>query len=108
MESSTPGGRFRSFGPPDPPVPTTRGSTRGGTFAPFIPSLVGERRFGLAPETAAACERAGLALAELQGVAPRLTSLGALAQVFLRAEALASSRLAGVRVSHERLARATR
>ena len=108
MESSTPGGRFRSFGPPDPPVPAVRGGTRGGTFAPFIPALVGERRFGLAPATATACEAAGLALAELQGVAPRLTSVGALAQVFLRAEALASSRLAGVRISHERLARAAR
>lgn len=46
------------------------------------------------------------ALAELNGSSPRLASLAAIATNLLRSEAIASSRLEGLVVSHRRLARA--
>ena len=54
----------------------------------------------------AATEEADRALSELASLTPRLTSVEALSRALLRAEALASSRFAGVPISHERLARA--
>lgn len=106
MEFSTPGARSRGHAPPDPTSHAPRAGLRGGTFAPFIPASVGDRQLRLAPEANAATEEAARALAELGSVAPRLTSVEALARVTRRSEALASSRFAGVRISHERLARA--
>ena len=46
------------------------------------------------------------ALADLNGSSPRLASLAALASNLLRSEAIASSRLEGLVLSHKRLARA--
>jgi Fic family protein len=46
------------------------------------------------------------ALAELNGSSPRLASLAALAGSLLRSEAIASSRIEGLALSHKRLARA--
>jgi Fic family protein len=54
----------------------------------------------------AAIADATRALADLNGSSPRLASLAALASNLLRSEAIASSRLEGLVLSHKRLARA--
>lgn len=106
IQSEPPGRPFRRLAPADSTAYGPRAATRrGGTYAPFIPASIAERSFPLRDEAAAGIEEATRALAELRSLAPRLTSLDALARTVLRAESLASSRIEGVHISHERLAR---
>ena len=90
----------------DPAAYGPRAAKRGGTYTPFVPARIAERSFPLGDEAAAAVAEATRALAQLGSVAPRLTSLDALARSVLRSESVASSRIEGVRISHRRLARA--
>ena len=88
---------------PVDPAPGGR-ATRGGAYAPFIPPRIAERPISLGVDAAAAIADAERALAELRRVAPRLTSVEAVAESLLRTESLASSRIEGVHASHERVA----
>lgn len=89
----------------DPTAYGPRTAKRGGVYTPFLPAPISKRPFPLGDEAAAAVAQATRALAQLGGVAPRLSSLDALARSVLRAESVASSRIEGVRISHKRLAR---
>lgn len=72
----------------------------------FIPATIAARGFQLDDEAVGAVAGATKALAELNGSSPRLASLAALASNLLRSEAVASSRIEGLVMSHKRLARA--
>jgi Fic family protein len=72
----------------------------------FIPVEIAQRDFPLDGEAVAAVTEATRALQHLEGSPPRLATLGALAQNLLRSESVASSRIEGVHLSHQRLARA--
>ena len=90
----------------DPAAYGGRAAKRGGTYEPFVPAHISQRSFPLGDDAAAAVAQATRALAQLGNVAPRLSSLDALARSVLRAESMASSRIEGVHISHKRLARA--
>jgi Fic family protein len=79
---------------------------RGGSYEAFIPATIASRAFQLDDEAVAAVADATRALAELNGSSPRLASLRALAINLMRSEAIASSRIEGLIMSHKRLARA--
>jgi Fic family protein len=72
----------------------------------YIPATIAARGFQLDDEAVGAVAGATKALAELNGSSPRLASLAALASNLLRSEAVASSRIEGLVMSHKRLARA--
>lgn len=80
---------------------------RGGFYQAFIPAPIAGRAFQLDDEAVGAIAEATKALADLNGSSPRLASLAALASNLLRSEAIASSRLEGLVLSHRRLARAS-
>lgn len=79
---------------------------RSGLYDAFIPDTIATRSFQLDDEAVAAVVDATKALAELNGSSPRLASLSALAKNLVRSEAIASSRIEGLVLSHKRLARA--
>jgi Fic family protein len=79
---------------------------RSGFYDAFIPGTVATRSFQLDDEAVAAVVDATKALAGLNGSSPRLASLSALAKNLVRSEAVASSRIEGIVLSHKRLARA--
>ena len=64
------------------------------------------RRAGRWDSTAALCERAGSAVRELNTDLSGLVSLEGMARQLLRSEALASSQIEGLSISHRRLAEA--
>jgi Fic family protein len=72
----------------------------------FVPDEISRRDFALDGEAVAALAEATKALLHLEASPPRLATLGALAQILLRSESVASSRIEGVHLSHKRLARA--
>lgn len=76
------------------------------SYKAFVPDKIAREDFTLASATAALCERAAGAVRELNAGAPSLTSLEGLARQLLRSEALASSRIEGLGISHRKLAEA--
>jgi Fic family protein len=90
---------------PNPGGPS-RKHRRGGFYEAFIPAPLARRAFQLDDEAVGAIVDATRALADLNGSSPRLASLAALAGNLLRSEAIASSRIEGLVLSHKRLARA--
>jgi Fic family protein len=84
----------------------TKKHRRGGFFEAFVPAPIADRAFQLDDEAVGAIAEATKALAGLNGSSPRLASLAALASNLIRSEAIASSRLEGLVLSHKRLARA--
>ncbi len=91
--------------PADPSAYGSRRVKRGGRYEVFLPALIADRSFPLGDEAGAAVAEATKALGRLSGSSPRLASLEALAHNILRTESMASSRIEGIAVSHERLAR---
>jgi Fic family protein len=79
---------------------------RGGQYEVFIAVGIHDRDFTLDSEAVAAVVEATEALRHLESSAPRVATLGALAQNLLRSESVASARIEGVNLSHKRLARA--
>jgi Fic family protein len=79
----------------------------GGTYRAFIPSLIAEADFDLDTATAALTERAASAVADLNRHTAPLASLEGLGRQLLRSEALASSQIEGLSLSHRKLAQAT-
>ena len=92
--------------PADPGAYGGRRARRPGAYEVFIPVEIAHWDFALDGDTVAAVTEATRALQHLEVSPPRLATLGALAQNLLRSESIASSRIEGVHLSHQRLARA--
>lgn len=85
----------------------SRGKREGaGTYEAFIPNPIAQEDPTLASSTSALTERAGNTVRELNASEPRLMPLEGLARQLLRSEALASSRIEGLNLSHRKLAQA--
>lgn len=80
--------------------------TRARRYRAFIPGRIADLEPVLASSTAALCERAGSATARLNTGDGELVSLEGMGRQLLRSEALASSQIEGLRVSHRKLAEA--
>src|SRR3954451_5951289 len=70
----------------------------------FIPGEVAELEPSFAGSTAALCERAGATVTKLNVGDSKLVSLEGMGRQLLRSEALASSQIEGLGVSHRKLA----
>lgn len=75
-------------------------------FKAFVPARIAGEDFSLLGATAALAERAGGAVRDLNSGPPGLVPLESLARQLLRSEALASSRIEGLGLSHRVLAQA--
>lgn len=75
-------------------------------YKAFIPGEIAELEPRLDGSTAALCERAGAAVANLNVGQSELISLEGLGRQLLRSEALASSQIEGLSTSHRKLAEA--
>jgi Fic family protein len=76
-----------------------------GRYQAFIPAPIGDFEPQLGSATSSLSERAGAAVRELNATASGLQPLEGLARQLLRSEALASSAIEGLRLSHRKLAR---
>jgi Fic family protein len=79
---------------------------RAGRYRAFIPDPIADYEPSLTASTSALSERAGLAVRELNASADDLLPLEGLGRQLLRSEALASSAIEGLEISHRKLARA--
>ncbi len=77
-----------------------------GRYQAFIPALIADFEPQLGSATSSLSERAGAAVRELNAGASGLGPLDGLARQLLRSEALASSAIEGLRLSHRKLAQA--
>lgn len=103
----TPFGRYeREIWPGDPGAYGGRRARRPFPFEAFVPVTLADRDFVLTAETAAAVQDATVATVDLNRLHRGNAALEALATQLLRSEALASSRIEGLELSHRRLARA--
>jgi Fic family protein len=75
-------------------------------YEAFIPGKVAGLEPSFAGSTAALCERAGAAVAKLNVEDSELVSLEGMGRQLLRSEALASSQIEGLSISHRKLAEA--
>jgi Fic family protein len=80
--------------------------TKARRYKAFIPGKIAELEPSLAGSTAALCERAGAAVAKLNLGDTELVSLEGMGRQLLRSEALASSQIEGLGISHRKLAEA--
>jgi Fic family protein len=92
--------------PGDPGAYGGRKARRPGRYEVFVPDEIAARDFPLGGDAVSAVVDASQALQHLNSSPPRVFTLGALAQNLLRSESVASSRIEGVHLSHQRLARA--
>lgn len=89
------------------PVFARSGRRSGGaTYRAFVPDPISALDPSLSAATSALSERAGLATRELNASPATLRSLEGLARQLLRSEALASSAIEELELSHRKLARA--
>lgn len=79
---------------------------RGGVFRAFVPFLIAELDFDFDAEAVAALVTATKAIDRLNASPHAIAALEPLARNLLRSEAVASSRIEGLELSHKRLARA--
>ncbi len=108
IEYPRPFGHYqREIWQPDPGAYGGRRARRPFPFEAFVPVEIADRDFVLSAEAAAAVQDATLRIAELNRLDAAASGLEALATQLLRSEALASSRIEGLELSHRRLARAT-
>lgn len=75
-----------------------------GQYKAFIPAKIGSFEPAFSSATSALAERAGRAVQQLNQGAANLRSLEGLARQLLRSEALASSQIEGLSLSHRKLA----
>jgi Fic family protein len=75
-------------------------------YRAWIPEEIGDYEPGLRSATAARCERAGGEVSRLNGEPSALMALEGLGRQLLRSEALASSQIEGLSISHRKLAEA--
>ena len=83
-----------------------RASRRRFFYDAFIPDELADADLRLPQDVAAVVAEAERAVAELNVRGPQLTALEVLSRQLLRAEAVASSRIEGLELSHRRIARA--
>src|SRR6266550_8858360 len=83
-----------------------RRSRRKFYYDAFVPPLIADLDLPLDAEVAGVVTEAEVAVRALNAESPRLGSLEVLGRQLLRAEAVASSRIEGLEMSHGRLARA--
>lgn len=83
-----------------------RASRRHFWYQAFIPDKLAKAEFHLPQDDAAVVAEAERAVGELNTKGPQLTALEVLSRQLLRAEAVASSRIEGLELSHRRIARA--
>lgn len=83
-----------------------RRSSRSYDYYAFVPDRIAPLEPRLPADVAAIVTEAEVAVRDLNQQAARLGALEALARQLLRAEAVASSRIEGLEMSHRRLARA--
>jgi Fic family protein len=76
------------------------------SYDAFVPETIGDQDFVLRADVAAAVSQAESAVQHLNQYPPAFGSFEALARSLLRAEAIASSRIEGLELSHRRLAKA--
>lgn len=90
--------------PPD----FARGGRRSGAraYRAFVPSRIAELEPALSSATAALSESAGASVRELSSDSTGLLALEGLGRQLLRSEALASSQIEGLSISHRKLAEA--
>src|SRR5882724_3596585 len=79
---------------------------RSGRYETFTPDLIGDYEPSLSGATGELVVRAQDAIAELNRRDPAPASLEGLARQLLRSEALASSQIEGLSISHRKLAQA--
>ncbi|MBK5220717.1 MAG: Fic family protein [Thermoleophilia bacterium] len=79
---------------------------RAERYRAFVPTTIGEDEPALESATSALAERAGTAVRDLNADVSGLVSLEGLGRQLLRSEALASSQIEGLSVSHRKLAEA--
>ena len=79
---------------------------KAGRYQAFIPDPIADFEPQLSSATAALSERAGMAVRDLNAASDGLQPLEGLARQLLRSEALASSAIEGLRLSHRKLAQA--
>jgi Fic family protein len=77
-----------------------------GSYEAFVPDPIADFEPELGSATAALSERASIAVRDLNAATAGLQSLEGLARQLLRSEALASSAIEGLRLSHRKLAQA--
>jgi Fic family protein len=77
-----------------------------GTYQAFLPSSIADFEPELSSATSALSERAGAAVRELNASRAELLPLEGLGRQLMRSEALASSAIEGLLLSHRKLARA--
>ena len=75
-------------------------------YEAFIPPRIADLELSLQTDVASVITEAEVAVRALNETSPRLGSLDVLGRQLLRAEAVASSRIEGLEMSHRRLARA--
>lgn len=85
---------------------TPRRGGKAAKYRAFVPDPVGEFAPQLSAATSALSERAGAAVRELNASSEGLRLLEGLERQLLRSEALASSAIEELRISHRKLARA--
>jgi Fic family protein len=95
----------RRVWPPAPGAFGSKAARKGGAYEVFLPAGIASRRFSFDDEAVVAIANATKALAELDGTTG-VEPIGALASTLLRSESVASSRIEGIAISHNRLARA--
>lgn len=84
-----------------------RKSRSSFNYQAFVPDDIRELDLALPADVAAVATEAEVAVRTLNADAPHLGALDALSRQLLRAEAVASSRIEGLRMSHRRIARAS-
>ncbi|MDX6633039.1 MAG: hypothetical protein QOG26_1044 [Solirubrobacterales bacterium] len=82
------------------------GRVAAGRYRAFVADPIGDLDPALNSSTFAIAERAGAQVRELNSREPALVPLEGLARQLLRSEALASSRIEGLNLSHRKLAQA--
>lgn len=88
--------------PSDPDAPTMQ-DRMSGAYHPYVPDLLAETPINLSVEAAQACERAALALSDLDSMARYTSTAESLARILLRSEAISSSRIEGLEMNARRL-----
>ncbi len=85
------------------PLAPTRQDRASGIFHPYVPDTLCDATIQLSSDAAGACERAAIAVTELDTRARYVTAAESLSHVLLRSEALSSSRIEGLEMNVRRL-----
>lgn len=87
----------------DPDAGNTRASRRGGTYAPYLPDLLGKRPLAVPPALATAAARVEREIRALSDI-PGAEGLAGIARLLTRSEAISSSKIEGVAPSPQQVA----